>query len=139
MGEILGSDRVKFNPVKYSCKFGHKIGSSLSDKFELRVVSINETFLSENEKHNVVLNGVHGSYGHVFLEYKSHGTLIFSAANFSELQEVNVNIETLWASIEKRKGSEYLAKVNEAYKSGENKEETLRQIVVDYLKALLPC
>ena len=139
MGEILDSDTVTFNPVKYSCKFAHKIGSNLTDSFDLRVVSVNSTFFSENEKQNIVLNGVHGSYGHVVLEYKSHGSLIFSAANFSELQQINVNVDKLWSSIEKRKGASYLAKAKETYQAGENKEETLRHIVIDYLKVLLPC
>ena len=67
MGEILESDSVTFNPVKFSCKFGHKLGSTLTDFYDLRVVSANTTFLSENEKQNIVLNGTHGSYGHVVL------------------------------------------------------------------------
>jgi hypothetical protein len=139
MGEILESDTVTFDPIRFSCKFAHKIGSNLGDTFDFRIISINQTFVSENEKQNVALNGVHGSYGHVALEYKSHGTLIFSAANFSELQQINVNVEKLWVSIEKRKGAAYLAKAKETYQNGENKEETLRHIVIDYLKALLPC
>jgi len=34
--------------------------------------------------------------------------LIFSAANFGELETMKVNQEKLWASIEKRKGAAYL-------------------------------
>lgn len=121
MGEILESDTVTFNPVKFSCKFAHKLGSSLGELFDLRVVSVNSTFTSENEKQNVTLNGVTGSYGHVVLEYKSHGTLIFSAANFSELQQINVNVDKLWQSIEKRKGANYLGSAKKTLEEAENK------------------
>lgn len=121
MGEILDSDTVTFNPVKFSCKFGHKLGSSLSELFDLRIVSANTTFLSENDKQNISLGGVQGSYGHVVLEYKSHGTLIFSAANFSELQQINVNVDKLWSSIERRKGAAYLESAKQTYEAAENK------------------
>ena len=117
----MESDTVTFNPVKFSCKFAHKLGSTLGELFDLRVVSVNETFQSENEKQNITLNGTQGSYGHVVLEYKSHGSLIFSAANFSELQQVSVNTDKLWSSIEKRKGAAYLASAKATYEAGENK------------------
>lgn len=135
----MDSDTVTFNPVKFSCKFTHKLGSALSDAFEFRIVSVNTTFLSENDKQNITLNGTRGSYGHVVLEYKSHGKLIFSAANFSELQDVSVNVDKLWSSVQKRKGEAYLENAKKKYEAAENKEETLRGIVIEYLKALLPC
>jgi hypothetical protein len=104
----LEDDTVTFVPKKFSCKYGHKLGSILGDQFEFRVVSINKTFTSQNDKQNHVLNGSEGSYGHVALEYKSHGKLIFSAANFSELESAKVNVEKFWESVSKRKGAAYL-------------------------------
>lgn len=67
MAEILESDTVTFNPKKFSCKFGHKLGSILGEQFEFRVLSINTTFASQNEKQNHSLHGVEGTYGHVVL------------------------------------------------------------------------
>jgi hypothetical protein len=39
----------------------------MTDFFDLRIVSANTTFLSENEKQNIALNGTPGSYGHIVL------------------------------------------------------------------------
>ncbi len=33
MGDILESDTVVFHPKKFSCKFGHKLGSHVGEQF----------------------------------------------------------------------------------------------------------
>lgn len=105
----MAEDTVTFTPKKFSCKFGHKLGSTISDLFEFRVLSVNTSNPSPNKKQNHTLNGIEGSYGHVVLEFKSHGKLVLATATFSDLAESKVCPEKLWASIEKRKGNVYVS------------------------------
>jgi hypothetical protein len=85
------------------------------------VLSVNTSNPSPNNKQNYAIKGVEGSYGHVVLEFKSHGKLVLTTATFSDLAESKVCPEKLWTSIEKRKGKAYVSEAKKAYEAAENK------------------